>query len=175
MTKEKTINGVKFTVTPFQVVEALKLKAYLVRKFGPSLGQALGTLKDGLPGSGNIGDIKLDGTALSQAIENLSGQLGETEFIDLIKRLFRNVQAGMIKDGKPVVLPFTESNFDSAMNIVFADKVFSVYPVMLLVMETNYPDFFDQLARGIGQRIKKIATSALEKPESASDSESSET
>jgi hypothetical protein len=173
--KEKEINGVLFTVVPFKAVEALKLKAFLLKKFGPSLGQALGVLKDGLPESGGFGDLRLDGAALSQAIEKLMEQLGEPEFIDLIKRLFKNVTASLMKDGKPLQFSFTEIQFDTAMDVVFTGQLFSIYPVMLLVLEANYPDFFDRLAPGIGSRIKQMATSGPAEEASKNESDGSET
>ena len=155
MSKEKTIDGIKFVVTAFQAVEAFKLKSYLMKKFGPTLGQALGTLKDGLPTSGAIGDVKLDGNAVALAVESLVEQLNEDEFIAFLKRMLRNVVAHT--KGKQFV--FTEETFDASLDIVFSGKIFSVYPVLLLVLEANYPDFFGKMARGIGSKIKKIITS----------------
>jgi len=171
-TKEKEIDGIKFSVTPFRSVEGLRLKSFLIKKFGPALGQALGTLKDGLPENGNVGDIRLDGEALSHAIEKLMEQLGEDDFIALIKRLFQNVVASFTKEGKYLQLTFADQQFDTSMDAVFSGKLFSVYPVMLFVLEVNYPDFFGKTAQLIGQRIKKIATS--EPGEKSMTSESTE-
>jgi hypothetical protein len=172
--KEKDINGVRFTVAPFRAVEALKLKAFLLKKFGPAFGQALGAF-DGIPENGDFGDLKLDGTALSQSIEKLMGQLGEQEFIDLIKRLFKNVTANLVKDEKPLQFTFTEIQFDTAMDVVFTGQLFSVYQVILLVLEANYPDFFDRLAPGIGSKIKGMLTSGPAEEASKSESDGSET
>jgi hypothetical protein len=157
--KEKEIDGIRFSVAPFRAVEALKLKSFLLRKFGPSIGQAFGVLKDGLPENGGIGDMKLDGSALSQAIEKLMEQLGEAEFIDLIKRMFGNVTANLVIDGKPLQFSFSEIQFDTSMDMVFSGRLFTIYPVILLVLEANFPDFFGKLAQGIGSRIKKMVTS----------------
>jgi hypothetical protein len=160
MNKTKLIDGVEFTVAPFMAIEALRLKAYLIKTFGPAFGQMLGTLKDGLPKSGSIEDIKLDGAALSGAIETLMVQLDEPSFINLIKRLFANLIAkGKTEDGKPYVRMFDAANFESSLNLVFAGKLFSIYPVMGLVLEANYPDFFDKTVRSIGKQIKGIASS----------------
>jgi hypothetical protein len=177
MTKERTINGVKFSVAPFMAIEALKLKAFLIRTFGPALGQALGTLKNGLPGSGKISEINLDGTALSQAIEKLMEQLNEEEFISLIKRLLGYVTAKMARDGKVFQLAFTENVFEESLNMVFSGRLFTIYPVILFVLQVNYPDFFDQVAHGIGKKIGKMISSgpAGQEPKNESDeSESSE-
>jgi len=168
MAKEKEIDGIRFSVAPFQAIEALKLKPFLVKKFGPSIGQALGVLKDGLPESGSINDVHLDGAALSQAVEKLMEQLSEDDFISLIKRLFRNVTAFVPKEEKLLELTFTDATFENSMNLVFSGRLFSVYPVMLLVLEANYPDFFGKTAQAIGSRIKKIATSEPAKPSAQS-------
>lgn len=171
MSKERMIDGIKFVVTPFQAVEAFKLKSYLIRKFGPTLGQALGTLKDGLPTSGNIGDIKLDGDAIGRAVQSLAEQLDEDEFVTFLKRMLRNVVAHV----KGKQFAFTDDTFDAALDIVFSGKLFSVYPVLLLVLEANYPDFFGKVARGIGSKIQKIITSGPGEEDLKNESEKSET
>ena len=169
--KEKEIDGVRFAVAPFQVTEALRIKSYLIRTFGPSLGHILGALK-GVPlGSKDIGDVPIVGLDISQAIENLMGHLGEDEFVALIKRMFRNVTAYITKDGKSLQLSFAEQAFDTSMNIVFEGRVFSVYSVIVLVLEANYPDFFVLMAQGIGSRIQKIITSELDEQSSKSEQE----
>jgi hypothetical protein len=172
-TKEKVIDGIKFSVAPFRSTEGLRLKAFLAGKLGPSIGQFLGILKDGIQEEG-INNIKLDGGVLSQAIEKLMGQLGEDEFETLIKRMFQNVTAYMKLDGETKVFHFTDLTFDNSMDIVFTGRLFSVYPVMLLVLEANYPDFFAKMATGIGERIRKMASSAKAGPTSAEGSETLE-
>lgn len=173
--KQKEINGVTFTVTPLNAIEGLKLKSFLLKKFGPSLGQALGALENGIPEAGNIGDIKLDGSVLSQAIEKLLEQLGEQEFIDLIKRLLKNVTASLVKEGKPLQFSFIEPQFETAMDVVFTGQLFSIYSVILFVLEVNYPDFFGKVAPGIGSKIRKMATSGPAEEESKNESGKSET
>jgi len=178
-TKEKEINGIKFTVTPFHVSAAIKLKAYLIRTLGPSIGQMVGALQGGIPTSGKMadfGNIKVDGAALSSAIEKLTEQLGENEFLALIKRMLENVQAQMVVEGETKVFTFgSDAMFENAMDFVFEGRIFTIYPVLALVMETNYPDFLGMLTTGIGQQIKKIVTTASEKPGQTGDSASSGT
>jgi len=167
-TKEKEINGVKFTVTPFHVSAALRLKAYLIKTLGPSIGQMVGALQGGIPTSGkaeDIGNIKIDGAALSVAIEKLTEQLGEFEFLALIKRMLENVQAQMVIEGETKVFTFgSEGMFENAMDMVFEGRILTIYPVLALVMEANYPDFLGVLTSGIGQQIKKMVTTTSEKP-----------
>jgi hypothetical protein len=169
VTKEKEIDGVKFVASPFTAVEGLKLKSFLARTFGPALGEAVGALKDifkaGDPNEG-IGDIAIDGHAAALAIERLVEELSEARFIDLLKRLFGNVTATVKSaDGKPALIGFSGDSFDTSMELAFSGRLFSVYPVILLVLQVNYPDFFGKTAQAIGPRIRGIITS---KPESVS-------
>jgi hypothetical protein len=140
-------------------VEALRIKAFLVKTFGPALGQMIGTIKNGLPKAGDIGDLSLDGGALAGAVEKLTAHLDEDSFISLIKRLFANLTAkGKDEKGQPFMRQFDPANFDLSMQTVFSGRLFSIYPVMLLVLEANYPDFFEKTVRSIGSRIKATAT-----------------
>jgi len=167
-TKTKTIDGVEFTVSPFMAVEALKLKAYLLRTFGPAVGQLIGMFKDVL--KKDI-DVQIDGIALAGAIETLMAQLDEDTFIRLIKRLFANVMA----KGQGFARQFDDRNFENSMNDVFAGRLFSIYPVIGLVLEANYPDFFEKTVRNIGKSIRGILSTEPESGTVTEKSESSET
>ena len=170
--KEKTIDGIKFVVTAFTAVEAFKLKAYLLKKFGPTLGHLLGTIDGVAPISGKIenikekiGDIKLDGEKMAHAIETLLGQFDEDDIITFLRRMLRNVVAH--KDKKQFA--FADEHFEATMDIIFNQHIFSVYPVLLLVLEVNYPDFFGKIS-GIGKKI--LATPTSEKAGKGSENES---
>lgn len=165
--KTKTIDGVEFSVAPFMAVEALRLKAHIIKTFGPALGQMLGTLKGGFPKSGKLQDIQLDGSTMAGAIQTLMEQLDEESFINLLKRLFAN----LIAKGSGFARQFDERNFENSMNDVFQCRLFSVYPVIALVLEANYPDFFGKTVRNIGGLIRETAFSG---PESANATEESE-
>ena len=166
--KEKEIDGIKFVVTAFRAVEALRLKAYLMKKFGPAMGQAVGTFGSGLLDNSKIGGMKVDGNKIAQTIEQLMVELGEDEYIAFIKRMFRNVVAHV--NNKQFV--FIESQFESSMDIVFGGRTFTIYPVLLLVLEANYPDFFGKVVRDIGERIRRMET--FEPPEENSMNEPEE-
>jgi len=175
---EKVIDGIRFTVTPFRTVEAVRLQAYLVKLLGPFLPRLVGGLfKSGIPLNGKVLDsvINFDGKELSEALENLANQLSEDELESLIRRLFKNVTAHVIKDGNHLQLSFGDQTFDTSMDVVFAGKVLSIYPVMLFVLEANYPDFLSKTAQGFGLKIKKILTSEPEGKNSMENSKESET
>jgi hypothetical protein len=170
MTKEKVINGVKFTAAPFTAVEGLKLKAYLARTFGPALGEAIGALKDLFKGGSaslnDIGGVGIDGPAAARAVERLITQLDEGSILTFFRRLLSNVQAQINgKDGQPMVIGFVGDAFDVSMELAFSGNLFSVYPVILMVLEVNYPDFFGMVRGGIGAKIRQTLTLT---PENAS-------
>jgi len=58
------------------------------------------------------------------------------------------------------------------MDIVFGGRIFTIYPVLLLVLEANYPDFFGKVVRDIGERIRRMET--FEPPEENSMNEPEE-
>jgi hypothetical protein len=159
--EQKTvIDGITFQAAPFQAVEGLRLKAHLVRIFGPALGELLGGIgginPDGKKAA-SLADINLGSDSFAKGLEKLLGQLDEDSFIALIKRLFANVIASWKEDGKNHTVAFVQ-DFDTAMQVVFSGRLFSIYPLAAFVLKVNYPDFFGKVVKGIGLRIKPIAT-----------------
>jgi hypothetical protein len=57
------------------------------------------------------------------------------------------------------------------MQLVFLGKLFSIYELMIFVLKVNYPDFFDKVVKGIGQRIQTITTSETEEATPQNESE----
>jgi hypothetical protein len=163
MTKEKTINGVKFAAAPLTAIEGLKLKAFLVRSFGPALGEALGSFGNLLKDEKVNADMAIDGQGVARAIERMMMNLDPDQFIELLKKLFSNVTA-QVKgpDGKDVLVGFIGAAFDASMELAFAQRTFSVYPVILLVLEVNFPDFFEKAGAAIGTKMKAIVASGKE-------------
>ena len=155
-TKEKEIDGLTFTVAPFPAIEALRLKAYLVRTLGPALAEAVDVFKT----AGANADANISGESLCGVVEKLTASLDEKSFVELVQRMFRYVTVnGKDDEGKPVVAQFGDS-FEANFNRVFEGRLFSIYPVMLLVLEANYPDFFGKVAGSIGSLTSRINTFA---------------
>jgi len=178
--REKEIDGIRFSVAPFKVVEAARLHPYLIRLFGPFLAKTVGSLfKDGVSlekGKSVLDEkVSLNGGDLSQAITDLVSQLTETEYEALLRRMLKNVTAHVEKDGKVFQLSFTDQTFDASMNVVFTGKVFTIYSVIIFVLEVNYPDFLSKMGQGFGSKITKILGSELEGISSKNESEKSET
>jgi len=178
--REKEIDGIRFSVAPFKVIEAAKLHPYLIRLFGPFLAKTVGSLfKDGLSfekGKSILDEkVSLDGGDLSQAITDLVSQLTENEYESLLRRMLRNVTAHVVKDGQVLQLSFGDLTFETSMNIVFTGKVFTIYSVLIFVLEVNYPDFLSKMGQGFGSKITKILGSELAGISSKNESAKSET
>jgi hypothetical protein len=164
--KTKEIDGIPFSVTPFPAIEAFKLKSYLIKKFAPAFSQVLGMLNS-IPKNGNFLDIKFDSDIITKAVKELILQLDENDFMELLRRLMQNVCARTSVDGKALELYFTKDRFEASLDIIFSGNLFTVYPVLLFVLEANYPDFFKK-AGGIGGKIQTMLTSEPQKPASKS-------
>jgi hypothetical protein len=165
--KKIVIEGVTFQVAPFMAIEGLRLKAHLVRVFGPALGELLGGVD--VQKAGSIADISLGGDGIAKGLEKLLEQLDEDKFVELVKRLLANVIAIWPENGKSRSIAFA-TDFETALQLVFTGKLFSIYPLMIFVLKVNYPDFFDKVVSGIGRRIKTTLTSGTEEPAPPSES-----
>ena len=170
--KKIVIEGVTFQVAPFMAVEGLRLKAHLVRTFGPALGELLGGID--AKAITSIGELSLGGNGIAKGLEKLLEQLDEDKFIDLVKRLLNNVIAIWSEGGKSRSISFGQ-DFDTALQLVFIGKLFSIYELIVFVLKVNYPDFFDKVVSGIGQRIRATLTSKTDETISPSESVKSET
>jgi len=170
--KSIEIDGITFNVAPFMAVEGLRLKAHLVCTFGPAIGELLG----GIDGNKvkSVLDINTSSVSFSSGLEKLFEKLDENSFIELIKRLFANVIANWKEEGKNRSIAFG-NDFETAMQLVFLGKLFSIYPLILFVLKVNYPDFFDKVVRGIGQRIRQTLTSGKQEMTPQNDMNKSET
>ena len=167
------IDGTTFVVAPFPPREGLRLKAHLVRTFGPAIAEIIG----GIDGSKikSIGDMDIGNDSLVKGLNKLFEQLDEDSFDALIERLMRNVIANWKEGGKPRSIAFG-TDYETAMGLVFTGKLFSIYPLLLFVLKVNYPDFLSKVVKGgIGQKMKATFTSAMEDATPPSESEKSET
>jgi hypothetical protein len=178
--KKKTIDGITFTVAPFLAIEGLRLKATLVRLFGPALGELLGGLNlgkiaktDTSDGLNSLQDMSLDSAPIAHAIEKLMSILDEETMVALAKRLLKNVICNWDQDGKGRAIAFA-TDFDAAFEAIFSQKLFTLYPVIGFVLEVNYPDFFDKVVGGIGRRVKITRTSTTDEETSSSEPETLE-
>jgi len=149
MPEKVTLDGVEFSIYPFSAIEALKLKMSFLQKIAPAFGQLVGDSE--IDGKSKLEDMRMDGKALSGALEKLCLQLDENEFEKLIRRVLDKTSCiytdnvGQLKNG--------ELKNDEVFNTVFSKRLSLIYKLMAKVAEVNYPDFFALLA-GIGTKIK---------------------
>lgn len=149
-TKSRIIDGISFKVRPFPAIEALQLKAYLLKTFGPAFGRAIGGLE-----SSAGADLKINGAEISGAIQTLFSQLSESDFVALIQRMLKEVACEIPDQSGKMVLVNMSEDFSAKLDIVFQGKLFTIYPVILFVLEVNFPDFFGKVG-GIGRRLQTM-------------------
>jgi hypothetical protein len=151
--KSKTINNIPFKVVPFPAAKAYRLKLRLLKLIGPAFGRLVGSF-DGANTTSFL-NAKVDGEQLAEALESLFTQLTEDEFMALLKDILQGVSCEITGADERSVLVNMADEFETKLDMVFQGRLFTVYPVILFVLEVNYPDFFGQMA-GIGNRLATI-------------------
>jgi len=131
-TKEKEIDGATYAVTQMTARKALRMKAKLMRIFGPSLAQLF------LPSN----DKAMDGMAFSKgeavkSLQALAMQLDD----DTFEKLIMEVLVGVRKNGM-------ELN-EQIIDLEFAGDLLSLFKVVWFVLEVNYASFFGESGIGI--------------------------
>lgn len=135
-TIEKTIDGKSYSITQMPARRALRMKAKLLKVFGPSLAEIF------LPGDG----VPIDGLGFSkqEAINGLSHlalQLEESTFDRLVVELLQGVR----KEGLELT--------DAIIDLEFAGDLFNLFKLIWYVLEVNFGSFFGE--SGIGSLLKE--------------------
>lgn len=171
-TKEKIIGSAVYTVTQLPARRALKLKAKLLKMFGPALTQLflmsqedqekkaeemspeelMGQLSISPVDKYKIQDMR--NGSFVRGVQLLVSNLDEKTFDDLCMELLQGVR----RDGAELTA--------GAVDQVFAGDLTSLYSVLFFVLEVNYADFFGlggigSLSQGLspqGQDTKKTYT-----------------
>lgn len=125
-TQDKIINGSTYTVTQLPARRALKMKARLIKLFGPSMAQFF------------LSSDKKSDDGFVKAIEKLSLTIDENSFEMVAVELLNGVR----KDG-------VELN-PQLIDMEFAGDFDSLYKVLWFVIEANYSNFFSLI--GIGSQ-----------------------
>ena len=150
MEKTKKIDGITFSVGSMMAMDAFKLKSKLIKIFAPSLGKLFSSFdlnKD-------FKDIDLSKIPLAEVIQNVMSELDDETIDYLLRKLLWNVTATTDVNGKKTAVAFS-SDFETVFNLVFNQKLFTLYPLLAFVLEVNYPDFFQKI-KTIGPKMKKI-------------------
>lgn len=128
-TKEKSIDGSTYSVTQLPARRAIRLKARLIKLFGPVLAQVFIAATE----KGDEAQKKAD---LVRAIEILGDHIDENSFESLVVDLLNGVR----KNG----MELTPQTID----MEFAGDMAGLYQVMFFVIEVNFSNFFSMI--GIG-------------------------
>lgn len=163
-TKEKEINGNVYSVTQLPARRALRLKAKLIKTFGPALTQLILTYREDdkkpidkmtdeekereiLFSQASPIDIyrihDLKKSALVKAIQILSSAIDEKTFDEFCLEILQ----GCRRNGVEMIA----SNID----MDFAGNLSTLYEVIFFVLEVNYADFFIQ--SDTGYQLKEIS------------------
>ncbi|CDZ81863.1 hypothetical protein BN1013_02399 [Candidatus Rubidus massiliensis] len=131
-TREKQIHGAVYSVTQLPARRALRLKAKLLRLFGPALAQLF------LPGGSDasISGLPFSKSEAVKAVESLMAQLDDRTFENLVLELCQGVR----KDGMELT--------DSVIDIEFAGDLGTLMQVLWFVIDCNFGSFFGE--SGIG-------------------------
>lgn len=128
-TLQKNIQGSNYTCTQLPARRALKLKAKLIKIFGPMLAQFF------------TSDKKQNNDNLVRCIEMLSQHLDENIFDLLVVEILQGVR----KDGvelQPAII-----------DLEFAGDFGTLYQVLWFALETNFASFFQLV--GIGNQSQE--------------------
>ncbi len=120
-TKEKTINGSKYSVTQFTAFKALRIQNKLIKLLGPSLGCVFSSYDPKDPDKG-----------LPLALKMLAEQLDEDVFENLVIEILQTTR----KSGHELKRDL--------INMEFSGKLNELFLVLQFVLEVNYADFFSE-------------------------------
>lgn len=138
-TREKIIDGATYTVTQLPARRALKLKARLIKLFGPVLAQFFVTATE----KGSDEDKKND---IVKAVEILGQHIDENTFESLVVDMLQGVRKNGVELTPPVI------------DIEFAGDMAAIYHVVFFVIEVNFANFFSMV--GIGNLTNSEPTTA---------------
>lgn len=138
-TIDKIINGSSYSVTQLPARRALKMKARLIKLFGPSMAQFFLSF-----------DKKSD-EGFVKAIEKLSLTIEENTF----EAICVDLLVGVRKDGM-------ELN-PQLIDMEFAGDLESLYRVLWFVVEANYSNFFSLIGIGSQSTTEKEQSDATKK------------
>lgn len=130
-TKEKLIDGINYTVTQFAARRALRLKTRLLKLLAPSAFSAAGSFK-----GGNLLDVDLSSTVITQAIQALVDRMDADDCVNLILELLSSTR----REGKEI----TEAHFD----MVYAGNFGELFKALFFVLEVNFGSFFQGILTG---------------------------
>lgn len=159
-TREKEIDGVIYSVTQLPARRALRLKAKIIRIFGPAISQMVLTMTDPsekdiekmsedekkayqkyVPDNAvdavRIEDIKR--SSIVKSMQLLASNIDDKTFDEVCSDILVGVRSNGVE--------LTPALIDSS----FAGKIVNLYLLILFALEVNFGDFFSMLP-GIGNQ-----------------------
>lgn len=138
--KNRTIDGVTYTVATFPARRGLAIKSTLVKSLGPALSELMKAVPGGTSPTKLLqADLKLEHVAGS--LGKLFECLDEKQFVELVMRLLEDT----MRDGVPI----SGETFD----VDFAGDYSHLYKVLWFVLEVNFGSFFAR--GGLGSIISR--------------------
>lgn len=126
-TKEKTIDGVRYSVTQFPARRGLHMKVRLARLLAPSLGPLLSSLgKTDLRNAAKLLNAEIDPGMVGKAFGSLFQTADPDDFINLVMQLLADTR----REGHEI----DEALFDRE----FAANYGHLYKVLAFVLDVNY-------------------------------------
>ena len=138
-TKDKEINGSKYSVTQFPAMRALRIQARIIKLLGAPLSFLF------IADSNNS---KSADEQIPKVLMMLADQLDEKNFDSLVLDLLQSVRKNGMELTKPII------------DLEFAGKLNELYLVLQFVLEVNYADFFQEngILKVIGNVIQEAKT-----------------
>lgn len=127
-TKEKFINGDNYCVTQLPARRALRLKAKLIKLFGPILAQIV------LPDGEKSENSKKE--CIVKAVQVLAATIDENVFENLIVEMITGCRKNGVELNAQII------------DVEFAGDLATMYLIAAFVMEVNYSNFLELM--GIG-------------------------
>lgn len=145
-TKEKEINGSRYTVTQLPARRALKLQYKLLKVFGAGLALIF-TPSVGKEADGKTSlSINFNGDDVSKSLMLMMSNLDDNSFEALVLELLQGVR----KDGVELTAP--------VIDFEFAGDSVTIFKVIWFVLEVNFSDFFGERGSGTLFRAQEPLT-----------------
>jgi hypothetical protein len=150
-TKEKVIAGACYAVTQLPARRALKLKAKLIKLFGPSITQLFLTSQEPEEQAptkespeenyscARVDDVKIREIRKGSVVRGVQ-LLAESIEEKILDELLAELIQGVRKDGVELTMPIIDNTFSGQLT--------SLYELIWFILEVNYADFFGLASTG---------------------------
>jgi len=168
--KEKQIDGFNVRVKAFPGVQAIRLKAKLMKQFLPTIATFVGGIDSKSIGNAiensnanhdSVFDNDISMDVFTSAAEKLVANISEEGLVSLLGEMFEYTYVE--NENQEYKNLATNKKLNSLLiDELFVGRLLSLYKIAFFVLEVNYPDFF-----GLGQSLvgQSIQQTDITKPE----------